>query len=322
MKHLIFFLTSCLLCAASADRVTDLTETLRQLTSVGDLPAAGRLAPELIKELTAPHPKAWLAWSQIGVYYATKGNLDEAERAYMRGVKLLEPTRTASGDMALLLLNLSELYLQTGKQTPQAEALARRALKLAEESYEPGSPALANFFNTLGAACQQSGRRKEARMHFEQALVLAGHTIAGKNLRGFILSNLAVLFGENRQWNEARDAAAQALDLVGLNLGTRHPALVPMYYNLATIQREFKQWELASASLEQARLITETQLGPDHRYMVEILESSAFILRKTGRGAEAKKQLRRAKSIAASLPRDTAGASSIHLSDLRAIANK
>jgi len=317
MKQLIFLFTPFLLCAADVDRVADLIETMRQLTFAGDLPGAGRLAPELINELAAPHPLAWLGWNQIGVYYVTRGKLAEAERAYLRGVKLLERNGTGGSDMALLLVNLSELYLTIGARNAQAEALARRALQLAEQSYPPDTQALAHFIFTLGAAHQQSGHNKDALMHFERALAVAGNDRDGKIRRGFILASLGVIYGRSKRWTDARDAMSQAVTLLQENLGSRHADLIPTYINLAMIHTEFKLWDSASAALEQARTITESQLGPDHPYMVTILECSAFLLKKTGHGAEARDRLRRAKSIAALRPHDTVPETWIHVSDLR-----
>lgn len=132
-----------------------------------------------------------------------------------------------------------------------------------------------------------------------------------------LLANLAVLRAEEKQWNDARETTLQALALLELNLGKAHPELIPTYLNLAKIQRHFKRWDLVGAALERARVITETQLGPEHRYMVTILELSSVVLSKTGCRSEAREQARRAKSIAASLPRAMVGETWVHVSELQ-----
>jgi tetratricopeptide (TPR) repeat protein len=313
----MLFVTPLLLCADDTDGVTKLVETMRQLTFAGDQAAVGRLVPTLIHELAMPHPQGALAWNQIGVYHAVQGNFAEAERAYRRGMRFVEQSGPDRGTLALLLLNLGELYLEAGGRAGLAETIVRRALKLAEQSYDSDSEELSNFIYVLGAAQNQSGNRRDARRQFERALLIAGKSRDGKIRRGLILANLAVLRAEDKQWTEARDITLHALALLGQNLGEAHPELVPAYLNLARIQRQFKQWDLASTALERARVITETQLGREHRYMVVILESSSFVLRKTGRRSEAREQARRAKLIAASLPRAKAGETWIHVSDLR-----
>ncbi|HYI92773.1 MAG TPA: tetratricopeptide repeat protein [Bryobacteraceae bacterium] len=317
MKRLLLFLTPLLLCADDPNRVTKLVETMRQLTFAGDQPAVGRLVPTLIHELAMPHAEGALAWNQIGVYHVGQGNSAEAERAYRRGIRLVEQTGTDRGTLALLLVNLGELYLEAGGRAEQALTIVKRALKRAEESHGSDSEELSNFIYVLGAAQSQCGNRRDARRQFERALVLAGQSKDGKIRRGLILANLAVLRAEDKEWNEARDIILQALALLEQNLGVAHPELVPTYLNLARIQRQFKRWDLAGTALERARVITETQLGPEHRYMVGILQSSSFVLKKTGRRSEAREQARRAKLIAASLPRVVAGETLIHVSELR-----
>lgn len=308
-----------LLCAdASQDRVTELVEDMRRLTFAGDQRAAGRLVPPLVEALAKPHPQAGLAWNQIGFYHAVQGNAVEAELAYLRGIRLVEAQPGNDRDtLALLLLNLGQLYLKAGGRAKQAEAILRRSVKLAEELYDSHSDELANFTYVLGVALNQAGNRSEARRHMERALLLVGQSTDGNIRRGIILANLAVLRAEEKQWNGARDTILQAIALLEQNLGAAHPDLVPVYLNLARIQEQLKQWDSASTALEKAREITETQLGPSHHYMVAILASSASVLRKTGRHSEAREQARRAKSITAALPRAAVGETWVHISDLR-----
>lgn len=318
MRLSLLILTPLLLCAEDPpDRVTELVETMRQLAFAGNEHAVGLLVPTLIQALAKPHPEGALAWNQVGTHHAVQGNFTEAEHAYRRGIQLAERAGTSRGTLALLLLNLGQLYLETGADAGQAKGMVRRALNLAEESYNVNSVELSSFIYVLGVAQKQSGNRKDARRQFERALLLAGHTRDGRIGRGLILANLAVLHAEDKQWNEAEDAILQALALLKDNFGVAHPALVPAYINLARIQRQFKQWDRASQALRRARVITETQLGPGHRYMVVILLESAFISKKSGRSSDAREQARRAKSIAASLPDSSVGETWIHISDLR-----
>lgn len=318
MKLSLLILTPMLLCAdVPPDRVTDLVETMRQLTFAGNQHAVGLLVPALIQVLAKPHPQGALAWNQIGMYHAVQGNFTEAEHAYRRGIHLAEQAGTGGGTLALLLLNLGQLYLDAEASAGQAESIVRRALRLAEESYGASSVELASFIYVLGVAQNRSGNRKEARKQFERALLLAaGPTIDGRIRRGLILANLAVLHAEDKRWNEAEDAILQALALLEQNFGVAHPGLVPAYINLARIHRQFKRWDRANLALQRARAITETQLGPGHSYMVVILLESAFVSKKTGRPSEAREQARRAKSIAASLPRSSIGETWIHVSAL------
>ena len=235
MKQFVLLLTPLLLCAQFLDRVPELVESMRSLTRAGDQAAVGRTVPILIGELARPHPKAALAWNQIGVYEVTQGNFIEAERAYKRGIQLLEHAGINDGDLALLQLNLGQLYLQTGGRPGQAEALLRHALKVATITYGPDAPQLALYIYGLGSARLQSGDRKDAREHFERALLIPSEGRDGKIRHGIILANLAVVFALDKQWNQARDTITEAVSLLEQNFPPGHPDLVPFYLNLSTI---------------------------------------------------------------------------------------
>jgi len=317
MKQFVLLLTPLLLCAEFPDRVSDLVESMRKLTFAGDQAAVGRLVPILIGELAKPHPKAALAWNQIGAYEVTQGNFIEAERAYKRGIQLLEQAGIIDGDLALLQLNLGELYVQTGGRPGLAEALLRHALKVATMTYGPDAPQLAYYIYGLGLARLQSGDPKDAREHFERALMFPSEGRDGKIGRGIILANLAVVFAQDKNWNQARDTMSEAVSLLEQNFPPGHPDLVPTYLNLSTIHQHLKQWDSAGAALEKARAIVVTRLTPEHRYMSAVLNAQAQVLKKLGRRSEARELSRRAKALSALQANDPAASSWVHISDLK-----
>jgi tetratricopeptide (TPR) repeat protein len=317
MKLFMLLVAPMLCCPERPDRVTELVETMRQLTFAGDQLAVGRLVDELIKELREkPHPQAALAWNQVGIYHAVQGNFAEAEIAYQRGIRLVERVETGRETLALLLLNLSELYLDSGGRVGHAEKILRRALELADDLYDTDPVKLSQFVYALAVARNQAGDRMGARGLFQRALLLAARTGGANIQRGLILANLAVLLAEDKQWQEAREMILKALSSLEQALGVAHPQLVPTYINLARIERQFKRWDLAMVALERARVVTETQLGPQHGYMIGILESTALVLRKTGRHSEAKEQARRAKLLASLLHHAPVG-TWVDVADLR-----
>ena len=213
-------------------------------------------------------------------------------------------------------MNLGELYLAAGRPG-QAEDVLRRALTLATTTIGPDAPDLANYIYVLGVSRMQQGDRKDARQHFERALMLASETRDGKIRRGIILGNLAVLYGRDKQWRQAKDALFKAVPLLEQNFASGHADLISFYINLAAIHEHFKEWDLACASLEKARVVVVTRLRPEHLYMPAILDAQAEIVKKLGYRSEAKELSRRARAIAASQPRDLADESSVHISDLK-----
>lgn len=312
----LVLLLPLVLAAAPPDRLADLIEQMRQFTLAGDHAAVGRLTPEVMEELTKPHPRAALAWNQVGIYFQVQGDFAEAERAYQQGIRLAEKDGNSAGDLALLLLNLASLYLETGQGPAHAEVLSRRALKYAIALHGPAAPELANFIYILGAARVEQGDRTDGRRFFEQAVDLAGDSSEGKLRQGFVRANLALLSALDKQWMPAKENFLQSIALIEPALGSSHPDLIRTHLNLSRVYVQLKQWTLAAASVAKARDITEARLGDSHPLMADILITSASILRKTGHGREARDLDRRAQAITAAQPKNPAASAWIHAADL------
>lgn len=312
----LVLLLPLVLAAAPPDRLADLIEQMRQFTLAGDHAAVGRLTPEVMEELTKPHPRAALAWNQVGIYFQVQGDFAEAERAYQQGIRLAEKDGNSAGDLALLLLNLASLYLETGQGPAHAEVLSRRALKYAIALHGPAAPELANFIYILGAARVEQGDRTDGRRFFEQAVDLAGDSSEGKLRQGFVRANLALLSALDKQWMPAKENFLQSIALIETALGSSHPDLIRTHLNLSRVYVQLKQWTLAAASVAKARDITEARLGDSHPLMADILITSASILRKTGHGREARDLDRRAQAITAAQPKNPAASAWIHAADL------
>ena len=317
MLFAITLLLPWLLQSARSDRLTELVEKMRLLTLRGDHQAlGGSLIPVVLEELVKPHPNASSAWNQVGLYFQTQGDYAAAERAYQRGMRLVQKEGKAGEPDLLLLLNLATLYLETRQHPVQADTLGRRALKQAIGFYGPASPELAKFLYILGSVRQRQSDRKGARRYFQEALDLAGDRPDGKLLQGYVRASLGILSASGGQWIDARESLIQSIAPIETYFGTSHPVAISAHLNLARVYAHLKQWPLANASLARAREITEARLGPDHRLMAEILATSASVLQKTGLRREARDLERRAKSIAAAQPKNSALQPSIDFVDL------
>lgn len=304
-----------LLVSEEADRLTVLVEEMRRLTFAGHHAAVGRLVPAVHAELAKPHPNAHLAWNQVAVYFQTQGDFAEAELAYQRGIRLSEKDGHAPSGLALLLINLATLHLETGQHLARAEVLCRRALKLAAEVYGPGSPEMTNFLYVLAGARLQQGDRIDARRFFQQALDRAGGSRQGE-VRGLILANLAYLAALDHQWTQAKESLLESIALLEKSFGPSHPELIRAHLNLARVYEHLKQWAPARASVAKAREITEARLSPGHPLLAEILRTYASIARKTGHGREARDLNRQAKAIAKAQPKDPGRQAWVHIADL------
>ena len=316
MSRLFLIAIPLFVYAQGADRLSDLIMNMRRHHQAGDQGSIGRLVPLVVEEFANAHPDPLraLAWNQIGIYYATQGDLEQAERAYRRGIRFLDH-RAPDGNLPILLVNLAEVYLQRTTRPGEAASLLERALKLAAEWYGPNSPDLTQCLHTLGSARQQLGDRRGAKQYFEKALSLTDDSLEGRTLRGIILSNMSVLSALDKDWSTARNRLLEGLELLRQSVGRSHPDLIRPYLNLATTSQHLMVWDEANWYVEMARLITEARLGSDHPLMAEVLETSAIILRKQGRVAEAKQIRRRARAIRGAQAADPP-VSRVHVTDL------
>jgi len=308
------FLLAFLFQATPPDRLTELTEQLRQLTVVGDQPSARRLMPELLAELAKGHPYAAWGWLQAGVCFTAQGEYGEAERAYLRGLRQAERGSNDPRLEASLLSNLAVMYLETGRPV-LAETFVRRAMIPAVKAYSAVGHELSGYYALLGAARQQRGESQAARELLGKALELADPGPGGERQRGNVLVNLAVVAAMEHHWEEARELLLRSIELQEVALGASHPELIRTHLNLGRVYEQLKRWEQARASAERAREMTERQLGAEHGLMAEILETTASILRKTGHRRESRELRRWAAAIANAQPKDSGGAS-VHLSEL------
>ena len=310
------FLIVVLASTLGAADLAGLVEQMQQHKLAGDEAAVARLAPLVRAELEQNHgPFAALAWNQLGLFHSDHGDVGEAERAFRRAIKLAE-SEGQNGVVSVALFNLALDYLALGNRPAEAEVLLRRALSIATVQYGIESPVLTMFLNPLAVARQQQGDRPGALLYYEKALALAGDSPQGQLNRGYILVNMAARRFEEKDWPAARDSLIEGIALIERYLGTTHPDVIAPTVSLAIVYGQMRQWDRANAALDRAEHIIGTRLGSGHWLMVELLTSRANVLRRTGHRGEAKKFDARAKAIAASLPRNAARDSGIHVSDL------
>ena len=310
----------CLLAAGQDDGLDKLTEEMVRRTAAGDIAGAGRLIPSLLAALEEHgprHPSAVLAWNQIAVSHHMQGHFAEAEKAYLRAIRLFEKQVESSTGLELLYQNLATLYLDMGGRPGHAETLCRRGLKLAMKRLGPLHPELGRFLYTLGAARQMQNDLIDARRFYQQALsVSTGGSPAERIRNALIMANLGLLEWKEGRLPAAKDIMMRAITLFEKAADPSHPDLIASYINLARVHEQLHEWSRAGECVRRAREIAESRLGPTHPHLAEILTSSASILRKTGHRKEVLKIEQQVKAILAVQPQDVWRNSSVHLSDL------
>lgn len=190
---------------------------------------------------------------RLGQVYSLLGDWEQAQDHYkiaLAGLPELHPVRIqALADLSLLFHRLGD--------APHAEDLADQVLQQAELLGEP--PALAQAHNLLGILNRHLQRPAVAHEHLEHSLALA-EQMGGLSMRAAALNNLALVAGDEGDYQIALDLAEQALQLC-ITLGDRHQEAA-VRSNLADLLRASGD---EPAALEQLKLAAGifAQVGAD-----------------------------------------------------------
>jgi len=283
-------------------------------------------AVRMARAAVASAPRMGAAWVALGQALKAAGQPREAEKAYLKAVRL-------DGMDALARMGLGELKLATGRAEEATRefqmALRRR-------------PALVGAHLGLGNAWACLGKNTEALDRYEQALALEPRLPEAEFAAGFVLARLGGLKLAEIRYRRAlamrpdfaaawmnlgavlrelgREVYAEAALLRAVEL---RPDLISGWVNLAILEREQHRPEAAGEHLRKAFALNPSQvethvawcqfraaegdlagawgwlrwaLGrePDH---AEAVNMHGILLHKEGRFAEAIEVFRRAEAL-------------------------
>ena len=175
--------------------------------------------------------------------------------AWLAGGRDAAPRAAAAEQLAARALEALETALGEGDAEARVTRL-RDALAMAERlSGERGDQLVLEASLHLGERLRAAGRRDEAVLHFERA-VLRSFRVAdpmGRHRRAGVLSRLAILDQETGEVLRARARYREALDL-GRDSDSQQllGMLTQAAFNLGLLQSESGEEELAVASWESA----------------------------------------------------------------------
>jgi tetratricopeptide (TPR) repeat protein len=159
------------------------------------------------------------ALANLGLIERMRGKLDEAATLHLQALAIAENKLADRKSFVAALLNLTSGSLLAARRLPEALALSRRSLVLAEETLGKDNPQLVYPLLRLGEALTEVGQAREAVGVLERALRLAGPTIdpeAGRHLHYELGRALGITSGRGGRARalvqQARDAAAAATD--------------------------------------------------------------------------------------------------------------
>lgn len=238
------------------------------------------------------------AYAELGLVCESRGNHEDAERAYRDGDE--RGDRKAGTLLADLLnrLQREEEAIETAKRIGEAEGeprpddgAERAAASKREDVYRRRADmGDAKAAINLGLLLARKGDWSGAIDAFQRAT-----EVDPEDARAW--SHLGNARYQRRHLAEARLAYERALALQEADLGPNHLEVATALERLGGVLWHFGEYQRAQGLLERALRIQEEALGPDHLRLTSVLLSLGSALRGLGKYAEAKEVSERALTI-------------------------
>ncbi|MBI3812383.1 MAG: tetratricopeptide repeat protein [Nitrospirae bacterium] len=190
----------------------------------------------------ATAPEVGYPYRALGVQYAQKGDLAQAEKYYRQAIevddKALHPDPL---EVAYNLNNLAVLYNSQGRYA-EAEAISLRSLAIWEEMLGSDHPNVAMDLYNLGVIYREQKHYDKAVAFFQRALAIdekemgRGHTSVAETL-----DNLALIYGALGRYTEAEPLYQRALEIWEQSLGPTHLNVATDLEHYAALLRKMKR---------------------------------------------------------------------------------
>ena len=180
----------------------------------------------------------------------------------------------------------------------EAAKVAKEALKVTEDTFGPGHPAVATSLTLLGQVYQAQGKPAEAEPLFKRALAIHEKALGPDHPTvGTSLNNLADVYRAQGKYAEAEPMFKRALAIYEKALGPENPEVATTLNNLAAVYLAQGKYTEAEPMFKRALAIREKALGPAHPKVAESLNNLALLYYSQGKYAEAELLYKRALAV-------------------------
>jgi serine/threonine protein kinase/Tfp pilus assembly protein PilF len=244
-----------------------------------------------------PETKAALL-STVGTVYDSLGQYQDALPLLSESLQLQNEVRDSS--QIDTLLELGRAYIGAGN-LPAAEAPLQQALRLAQSDAGAVSVQTGQALSTLGMLRYQEGKNSEAKELYIRSLRTLKASNAPQTDLSPVLNDLATVYIRDYQWQLAKEAYEQALEIDRRVLGDDHPKVAFRLQNLAIVAQNMGDLKGAELLYQDALQRELHAYGERHPEIASTKGNYGLLLQRLGRLAEAEPLLRSALDIRLSL---------------------
>jgi len=210
--------------------------------------------------------------------------------AFATAAEITDPT-------AWLMNQLGKLLFTKALQG-EAEPLMRRALAIAENSFETNHPDIARHLNDLAALLWATNRLGEAEPLMRRALAIDENSFGAEHPNvARDLNNLAQLLQATNRLGETEPLMARVVTIFENSLGEHHPNVAVALNNLAVLFLATNRLSEAEPLMRRALAIDENSFGTEHPEVARDLNNLAWLLKETNRFGEAEPLVARVMTI-------------------------
>ncbi len=284
---------------AGGDVWASLMTEVSRLSTKGEFRAAVPLAMQAVEEARRSvdgDERLADSLNGLGFLLCQTGEYLRAEKALREALALSSRLPGSQHRTAMTLDRLSILYQATQGHTAELEALRRKALAMAVDSFGPKAPEVGMLLSRLAGVLTERGKLDEAAAILEGALQLADERSVPA-LRADMYLIVGAVAYRKRQYAAALDAYGHAGRLYARVAGPDCAGRVPELVGIAAVYSKTKREGEADRALAEAERIASRVWGSEHQILARILVSRSEVLKKLGKREEAKQAGERAREI-------------------------
>jgi len=250
----------------------------------GDLAEGIRVAKLAVDAATTPK-QSGKSLDRLGYLYYVSGNFKDGEPLLRQG---LEIRRTKVGpdteDTAESLNDLA-LFCRDTRKLAEAQQFSEEAVAIRTRHLDPKDPVLAETMETLGSIYSARGEYEQSAATFQKARAIYESELDPKNPRaeyGTLLVNIA---GNDQRLGKYRKAEAdfkQALDVLRVNPGAKHPIYATSVMGFANLEMEIGNYPASEKAYSEAEPLLKAELGDQHPMYAHMLNSRAVLFEAMG----------------------------------------